>query len=224
MRYPKTAGSRKCDFHYPAEVSEINIDYFPFLGIRASLREKDFFIQIYTEVKQKMPSNKILEQKQEMVAALAEKMKNAVSGVLVKYEGIKVEDDTKLRAELRKAGVDYTVMKNTLTGRACEIAGYDAMKEHLTGMTAIALGTTDPIAPAKILKSYADKIDSFEIKAGFIDGGVIDANGVNELASIPSKEVLIAKVLGSLLSPLYGLAYVLQAKIDKEGESAPAEA
>ena len=171
-----------------------------------------------------MPSNKILEQKQEMVAALAEKMKNAVSGVLVKYEGIKVEDDTKLRAELRKAGVEYSVMKNTLTGRACEIAGYDAMKEHLTGMTAIALGTDDPIAPAKILKSYADKIDSFEIKAGFIDGGVIDANGVNELASIPSKEVLVAKVLGSLLSPLYGLAYVLQAKIDKDGEGAPAEA
>ena len=164
-----------------------------------------------------MPSSKILEQKQEAVRILAEKMKNAASGVLVKYEGIKVEDDTKLRAALRSAGVDYTVMKNSLTGRACEIAGYEGMKEHLNGMTAIAIGTTDPIAPAKILKEYADKIDTFEIKAGFIDGNVIDANGVNELADIPSKEVLIAKMLGSLLAPLYGLAYVCQAKIDKDG-------
>lgn len=167
-----------------------------------------------------MPSNKILEQKQEAVKVLAEKMKSACSGVLVKYEGITVEDDTKLRAALRAAGVDYTVMKNTLTGRACDMVGYEAMKEYLSGMTAIALGTTDPIAPAKVLKEYADKIDSFEIKAGFIDGAVIDAKGVEELASIPSKEVLIAKILGSLLAPLYGFAYVCQAKIDKEGTPA----
>jgi large subunit ribosomal protein L10 len=119
-------------------------------------------------------------------------------------------------------------MKNTLTGKACEIAGYGDMKQYLSGMTAIAIGTDDPIAPAKIMKTFADKLDRFEIKAGFVDGGILDKAGVEALAEIPSKEVLIAKMMGSLMSPLYGLAYVLQAKIDKEngGEeaAAPAEA
>ena len=176
-----------------------------------------------------MPSNKILEQKKQVVEALAAKMQSAAAGVLVKYEGITVADDTELRAALRKAGVEYTVMKNTLTGRACDIAGYGDMKEHLSGMTAIALSQDDPIAPAKILKGFADKLKGFELKAGFVDGGVLDQQGVEELAATPSKEVLVAKMLGSLMSPLYGLAYVLQGKIDKEngGEDAaeaPAEA
>ena len=175
-----------------------------------------------------MPSKNILEQKQQIVESLAAKIRDAKSGVLVKYEGITVADDTALRAALRKAGVEYTVMKNTLTGRACEIAGYGDMKQYLSGMTAIAIGTDDPIAPAKIMKTFADKLDRFEIKAGFVDGGILDKAGVEALAEIPSKEVLIAKMMGSLMSPLYGLAYVLQAKIDKEngGEeaAAPAEA
>ena len=175
-----------------------------------------------------MPSKNILEQKQQIVETLAAKIRDAKSGVLVKYEGITVADDTALRAALRKAGVEYTVMKNTLTGKACEIAGYGDMKQYLSGMTAIAIGTDDPIAPAKIMKTFADKLDRFEIKAGFVDGGILDKAGVEALAEIPSKEVLIAKMMGSLMSPLYGLAYVLQAKIDKEegaqGAEAPAEA
>ena len=176
-----------------------------------------------------MPSNKILEQKKQVVEDLAAKIKNATAGVLVKYEGIKVADDTALRAALRKAGVDYTVMKNTLTGRACEMAGLADMKQYLSGMTAIAVSESDPLAPAKIMKEYADKIECFEIKAGFVDGGVIDAAGVEALAATPSKEVLVAKMMGSLMSSLYSFAYVLQAKIDKEngGEEAaeaPAEA
>lgn len=174
-----------------------------------------------------MPSNAILEQKKQLVNELADKIKNAVSGVVVNYQGITVEDDTKLRAALRKAGVEYTVIKNTLTGRACDIAGYSDMKQYLSGMTAVAISADDAIAPAKILKEYADKIESFNILAGFIDGGVIDQAAVNELAKTPSKEVLIARLLGSLQSPLYGLAYVLQGKIDKEGgvaEEAAAEA
>ena len=170
-----------------------------------------------------MPSKKILEAKQEVVRTLAEKMRNAASGVLVKYEGITVADDTALRAALRKAGVDYAVMKNSLTGRACDEVGFGDMKQHLTGMTAIAISATDPVAPAKIMKEYADKIESFEIRAGFIDGGVIDAAAVEALAAIPSKDQLIAKMLGSLMSPLYGLARVLQGKIDKE-QGAEAEA
>ncbi len=176
-----------------------------------------------------MPSNKILEEKKQVVESLAEKIKSAQAGVLVKYEGIKVSEDTELRAALRKAGVEYTVMKNTLTGRACDIAGYADMKQYLSGMTAIATCETDPLAPAKIMKEYADKIECFEIKAGFIDGGILDVAGVEALAATPSKEVLIGKMMGSLMSSLYSFAYVLQAKIDKEngGEEAaeaPAEA
>ena len=176
-----------------------------------------------------MPSNKILEEKKQVVESLAAKIQSAQAGVLVKYEGIKVSEDTELRAALRKAGVEYTVMKNTLTGRACDIAGYGDMKQYLSGMTAIAISQTDPLAPAKVMKEFADKIECFEIKAGFVDGGVLDAAGVEALAATPSKEVLVAKMMGSLLSSLYGFAYVLQAKIDKEngGEEAaeaPAEA
>ena len=178
-----------------------------------------------------MPSNKILEEKKQVVEALAAKMQTAAAGVLVKYEGIKVSEDTELRAALRKAGVDYCVMKNTLTGRACDIAGYGEMKEYLNGMTAIAMSQDDSLAPAKIMKQFADKINCFEIKAGFVDGGVLDQAGVEALAATPSKEVLVAKMMGSLMSSLYGFAYVLQAKIDKENEGgevaaeeAPAEA
>ena len=174
-----------------------------------------------------MPSNKILEEKKQVVESLAAKIQSAKAGVLVKYEGIKVAQDTELRNALRKAGVEYTVMKNTLTGKACDIAGYGDMKQYLNGMTAIAISQDDPIAPAKIMKEFADKIDCFEIKAGFVDGGILDQAGVESLAATPSKEVLIAKMMGSLMSSLYGFAYVLQGKIDKEngeGAEAPAEA
>lgn len=172
-----------------------------------------------------MPSQKILAAKQEAVATLAEKMRNASAGVIVKYEGITVEDDTKLRAALRAAGVEYSVLKNSITGRACDEVGFSALREHLVGMTALAISQSDPVAAAKIMKEYADKVDTFEIKAGFVEGEVLDQNGVLALAEIPSRETLIAKMLGSMMAPLYGFARVLQAKIDKEnGEAAPAEA
>ncbi len=169
-----------------------------------------------------MPSNKVLEEKKAIVADLVDKLGKAQSGVLVKYQGITVEDDTKLRAELRKAGVDYAVIKNSLIGKACDEVGYGALKEHLHGMNAIAIGMEDAVAPAKILKEYAEKVETFEIKAGFVDGEILDAKGVDTLASIPSREVLVGKILGSIQGPLYSLAYALQAIIDKEGESTPA--
>lgn len=171
-----------------------------------------------------MPSQKILAAKQEAVASLAAKIRTATAGVLVKYEGITVEDDTKLRAALRAAGVEYTVLKNSITGRACDEVGFGALKEHLVGMTALAISQNDPVAAAKIMKEYADKIDTFEIKAGFVEGELLAENGVVALAEIPSREVLIARMLGSMMSPLYGFARVLQAKIDKDTEGAPAEA
>ena len=170
-----------------------------------------------------MPSEKILEQKKAVVADLSDKMSRAASGVLVKYQGITVADDTKLRADLRKAGVEYTVIKNSLIGRAADIAGLGEIKSELDGMNALALSYDDPIAPAKILKEYADKIETFEIRGGFLDGAVVDQATVNELANIPPKEVLIGKLLGSIQSPLYGLAIGLQAIIDKSGEAPAAE-
>ena len=170
-----------------------------------------------------MPSNAILEQKQKIVADLAEQIKTSASGVVVNYQGITVDKDTALRKALREADVKYVVMKNTLTGRACEMCGYGDIKQYLNGMTAIAISQNDPVAPAKILKEYADKVESFKILAGFIDGGIIDANGVEQLASIPSKEVLLAKFLGSIKSPVYKLAYALQAVADKNDEGTVSE-
>ena len=171
-----------------------------------------------------MPSNAILEQKKQVVADLAEQIKASAAGVIVNYQGITVDSDTALRKALREAGVKYVVMKNTLTGRACDLCGYSDIKQYLNGMTAIAISSPeDPIAPAKILKEYANKIESFQILAGYCDGEVLDAAGINSLADIPSKEVLIAKFLGSIKSPIYNFAYALQAVIDKDGEAAPAE-
>ena len=171
-----------------------------------------------------MPSQKVLEQKAAAVDALAEKFGRAVSGILVQYQGITVEDDTKLRAAMRAAGVEYTVIKNSLIGRACDKAGFEAMKEHLEGMNAVAISYDDPIASAKILKEYAEKIETFTLRAGFLDGAVVDEATVKELADIPPKEVLIAKMLGSLQSPISGLAVALQAVVDKNGEGAAEEA
>ena len=171
-----------------------------------------------------MPSEKILEQKKAAVATLTEKMGRAASGVLVKYQGITVEDDTKLRAALRKAGVEYTVLKNSLIGRAADEAGFGELKSELTGMNAIALSYDDPVAPAKILKEYAEKIETFELRGGFLEGSVVGVDTIKELANIPAKEVLIARMLGSLQGPIQGLAVALQAVIDKGGEVvAPAE-
>lgn len=169
-----------------------------------------------------MPSAKILEQKQAIVSELTEKLKKATAGVVVNYSGITVDNDTKLRAELRKAGVEYKVYKNSLTARACEAAGLEGLKDEFNGMTAIAISENDPIAAAKILKDYAGKVETFEIKAGFLDGAVMNKEEVLDLADTPSKEVLIGKLIGSLMSPLYGLAFGLQAIIDKSGEETPA--
>lgn len=171
-----------------------------------------------------MPSAKILEAKKAECELLTAKVKAAQAGVLVSYQGITVEQDTALRKALREAGVDYKVYKNTMTGRACEAAGYGEMKQYLTGMTALALSENDPIAPAKVLKQYADKIETFEIKAGFIDGGVIDQKGVLALAEIPGKDTLVCKIMLGMRSSLQGLAYVLQAVVDRENgtEEAPA--
>ena len=167
-----------------------------------------------------MPSSKILAQKEAATKELTEKIQGAVAGVLVNYTGITVDQDTALRNELRKAGVDYHVYKNTMTARACAAAGYADMEQYLTGMNALAVSSTDPVAAAKILREYAEKIESFSIVAGFVDGKVIDAKQVEDLAKTPSKEVLLGRLLGSIQAPLYSLARVLTAVTEKDGEVA----
>lgn len=171
-----------------------------------------------------MANEKVLQEKQQIVEALTGRIKGATSGVFVSYTGINVKDDTALRHELRKADIEYTVVKNTLTRLAVKNAGYNGLDEVFNGSTAMAT-TKDYTAAAKMLCDFAKKNDKFVIKAGFINGETLDAAGVKNLAEIPSKPVLIAKMLGSMQGPLYGLAYVLQAKIDKEsGAAVPAEA
>ena len=160
-----------------------------------------------------MPNAKALEEKKQLVADLVSKFKNAAGGVLVDYQGINVEQDTKMRTELREAGVDYFVFKNTLARLAVKECGFDELLPVLVKMTAIAVSENDPVAPAKILKAYADKIQTFNIKAGFVDGEVIDVEGVEKLATMPAKEELIAKILGSLQSPASGLANVINANM-----------
>ena len=163
-----------------------------------------------------MPNAKVLEQKKAIVADLAEKMKNASCGVLVDYKGINVEDDTKLRAEMRQNNVEYTVIKNNLIRFAAKEVGFDALDDVLHGTTAIAISMDDVIAPAKIIADYAKKDEKvFNIKAGFVEGRVIDANEVKQLAATPSREVLLAKMLGSLKGPITSLAIALNAIVEK---------
>ena len=164
-----------------------------------------------------MPSEKILEQKKEIVANLTEKVSNAKIGVIVDYKGITVEDDTKLRKSLREAGCKYQVVKNTLLSRALKDAGIEGLDSVLEGTTAIAMSESDYAAGAKILSEYAEAAakanNKFKVKAGFIDGEAVDAAGVDALAKLPSKEVLIAQVLGGFNAPIQGFANVLSGTI-----------
>ncbi|MDO4730822.1 MAG: 50S ribosomal protein L10 [Clostridia bacterium] len=156
-----------------------------------------------------MPSKKVLDQKIKLVADLKEKISNACAAVIVQYEGINVEDDTKLRRELRENNVAYTVVKNTMLSRAAKDAGIEGVDGVLHGTTAIALSNDDYVAAAKILCNFAKDHDFFKVKLGIIDNEVVDASKVIELSKLPPKEVLIAQVLGGLNAPISGFATVL---------------
>ena len=161
-----------------------------------------------------MPSTQVLEAKKQQVAKLIEKFKTAQAGVLVGYRGLTVEQDTELRNKLREAGVEYKVIKNTLIRFASKEVGLEALDSVLEGPTSIAMSDSDSIAPAKIIAEFAKTNDALEIKGGFLDGAVISLDEVKTLAATPSKEVLIAKLLGSLNSPISALARTLQAIVD----------
>ncbi len=161
-----------------------------------------------------MPNAKVLEEKKAIVAGLVESMKSAQSGVLVDYKGITVAQDTTLRRDLRAAGVDYHIVKNTLMTRAVRQLGYEGLEPVLNNTTALAVCETDMVAPAKILCEYAKKSgDKFKIKAGFVDGGIISADQVRALAELPSKEQLVARALAGLNSPITGFVNVLNANL-----------
>jgi large subunit ribosomal protein L10 len=160
-----------------------------------------------------MPSEKVLAEKQQIVAELAEKLKRAVTGVLVDYKGINVANDTKLRAEFRREGVDYSVQKNTLVRLAAREAGLIGLDKLLKGTTAIAMSETDLVAPAKIIARFTMGKEKLNIKGGFIEGKVVNQADINELAKLPPKEVLIARVLGGFNATISGFANVLRANL-----------
>ncbi|MBQ5333317.1 MAG: 50S ribosomal protein L10 [Oscillospiraceae bacterium] len=165
-----------------------------------------------------MPSKSILEQKQAYVAELADKLKASAGGVLVDYKGISVEDDTKLRKELREGGVDYFVVKNTLLKRAAEMAGIEGLEPALSGTTAIALHADDIIIAPKILNKKAEGSDGkFSIKLGFIDGQVISKEEVEKYAKLPSKETLLSQLVFMLQSPIQRVAIAIN-EIAKKNE------
>lgn len=161
-----------------------------------------------------MPNANVLEQKKQIVADLVETLKSAQAGVLVDYRGITVEQDTILRSKLREAGVEYKVVKNTLTRFAANEVGFQELDEQLNGPTALAISTTDAVAPAKVISDFAKEVEAIQIKAGFVDGKVISLDEVKTLAATPSRDVLIAKIMGSLNAPISKLVRTLQALVD----------
>jgi len=166
-----------------------------------------------------MPSKKILQQKEKFVDELAEKLKNSACGVLADYKGINVTDDTKLRKAMREAGVDYFVVKNSLLSRAFEKAGLSELNSHCVGETAIALSAEDIVIAPKLVYSQVEASKGkYSIKAGFIEGKAVDTATITEYAQLPSKEVLVAKLLFMLQSPVQRLAIAIN-EIAKKGES-----
>ena len=150
-----------------------------------------------------------VELKQPIVAEISELLSGAKSAVLVDYRGLTVEQDTALRKQLREAGVTYKVYKNTLLNFAVKGTEFESLSKHLEGPTAIAVSKTDETAPAKILFNFAKKADKLELKAGVVEGIYYDENGIQTIATIPGREELLGKLLGSIQSPIANFARVI---------------
>ena len=173
-----------------------------------------------------MANASIIAQKEQLVGQIVEKLQKAQSVIVFDYRGLTVAEVTALRAEMRKAGNEYVVVKNSMVERACEKIGLDeSVKEMLKGPSAFAIGYDDAVSPAKVLKDTVKKLKKCEIKGGIVNGKVTDAAGIDALAELPPKEVLIARMLGSMMSPISGLAIVLDQIAKKNGgETAEAAA
>ena len=167
-----------------------------------------------------------VELKKPVVAEISENIKDAQAVVLVNYCGITVEADTELRKELREAGVTYKVYKNTMMNFAFQGTDYEPLAKHLEGPNAVAISKDDATAPARVICNFAKDAKALELKAGVVEGTLYDVNALNELAKIPSRDVLISKLLGSLQSPITNLARVLNQIAEQGGaeacEAAPA--
>ena len=173
-----------------------------------------------------MPNAKVLESKKAVVESLTSQIKEASSVVFVDYKGITVAQDTELRKQFREAGVEYSVVKNTLTNFATKNTGYD-FSEVLNGTTAMAYTTGDPIAPARIVCEFAkkNKMKTLAIKGGIVEGSKLSAADLNGFGELPSKNALVASVLGTFLAPISSLAFVLdQIRMQKDGSAPAAEA
>lgn len=157
----------------------------------------------------------VTSEKQAIVAGLKEKLTTAKGAVLTNYRGLTVAQDTKLRCKLREAGVEYRVVKNTMTRIAAQEAGVEDLVAYLEGPTAMAVSFTDPVAPARVISDFVKehKLKTLEVKAGLVEGKVITAEEVKALANLPSREVLLSQVLAGMQAPISGLVNVLQGSI-----------
>ena len=169
-------------------------------------------------------ASKVRQLKETKVSEIKEKLEKAQSVIMVNYQGLTVAEDTELRKNLREAGVEYKVYKNTLVTRAANDLGLEKLVEFLEGPVAVALGYDDPTAPARILNDFAKVHKALELKAGLVQGEIYDEAKIKELASVPSKEVLIAKLLGSFQAPISKFAYLVSAiKDQKEAQTETVE-
>ena len=160
--------------------------------------------------------NKNRQLKEAKVAEIKEKMEKSQAFVLSQYQGLTVEEDTKLRKNLREAGVEYKVYKNTLVTLAAKELGYEGIIPFLEGPVSIAFGYDDVTAPARILNDFAKDHKKLELKAGIVSGDLYDGAKIKQLAAIPPREVLLAKLLGSFKAPVSNFAYLLSAIKDKK--------
>ena len=163
-----------------------------------------------------------VELKQPVVAEIAELFDGAASAVVVDYRGLTVEQDTALRKQLREAGVTYKVYKNTMIRFAAKGTAFEALEPNLEGPTALAVSKTDATAPARILANFAKTADKLELKGGVVDGTYYVGKAINVIASIPSREVLLGRLLGSMQSPIANFARVINQIAEKNGGSAEA--
>lgn len=171
-----------------------------------------------------MPNAKVLSEKQAIVEALAQRISSAQAGILVDYKGITVDEDTALRRELRKEGVDYSVVKNTLTRKALDKLGMNELDSVLNGTTSLATAENDPIAPFRIVADYSKKLgDRFNVKAAFMEGKVLSANEIAAMSSLTSKNDLYGQLAGTLNSMIGRLAVALGAVVENMG-GAPTDA
>ena len=165
-----------------------------------------------------------VELKQPIVDEISGIVKDAKAVMLVQYLGLTVEQDTALRKELREAGVEYKVFKNTLMNRAFQGTEFESLSKDLNGPNALAVSKEDATLPARLLKPYAKKYDCVKLVGGVIEGEYADADKLAQIAEIPSREVLLGRLFGSMQSPITNFARVLKQIAEKDGEAAPAEA